>query len=389
LLKLLDTITSSLDSNHYVARIIIDLEKAFDTVNFDILLLKLANYGFRGHINSYIRSYLTTRFQFVQCQSSSSSLLPIKCGVPQGSVLGPILFLLYINDLPNAFSHNSPLLFADDTTLTFISDSLSTLNSNINADLTSLHNWLTANKLTLNITKTNCINFSSPQCLPSPLAVFINNQRVANVSETTILGVIFDQHLTFRSHLSKLKGQLASALFIFSKIRHLIPLSIAWSLYYSLFYSHLSYCLLVWGNTHSSYLNPLNVLHNKFIRTLLYLPKRTPTSSIYLQTSLLPIESLYKYFVAIFIFKFLNFPHLLPPALLSLFLTSSRMHIYVTRAIYSHSLFHIHSSSQLRHRQISVSGPQIWVSIPLLIKDQPTITLFKRELRTFLLSVMT
>jgi len=176
---------------------------------------------------------------------------------------------------------------------------------------------------------------------------------------------------------------------VFSKIRHLIPTQIAWVLYHSIFKSHLTYCLLIWGNTHPTYLQPLNVIHNKFLRSLLFLPKRTPNSLLYLQASALPIQSLYKYHVAIMIFKFFNLPSTLPPALLTLFQPLSQRHTHSTRTTSSQGLYHLQCASNLRLNQISVTGPQIWNSIPNHIKTSISITIFKKQLHSFLMATQT
>jgi hypothetical protein len=146
-------------------------------------------------------------------------------------------------------------------------------------------------------------------------------------------GILRD-HLSFKSHISKVKTKRASSLFIFTKIRQLIPRQISWSLYHSMFKSHLTYCLLLWGNTHPSYLQPLNVVHNKFLRNLLFLPSCTPSSLLYKQASVLPLSSIYKYLAAIMIYKFFNLPHTIPLTMHNhnTFQISSRIHDHSTRA---------------------------------------------------------
>ena len=139
----------------YISTISIDLKKAFDTINHEILLNKLYIYGFRGITLSLLKSYLTNRYQYVSYNNTNSKILPIKCGVPQGSVLGPVLFLMYINDLPNLTNKCNFTLFADDTTLTFKSHNLYALENEINSTLVLICDWLCGNKLVLNIDKTN------------------------------------------------------------------------------------------------------------------------------------------------------------------------------------------------------------------------------------------
>ena len=134
--------------------VVIDLKKAFDTVDHQILLSKLELYGIKGQAINLLKSYLTNRKQRCQIRNSFSSERLIKCGVPQGSILGPLLFLLYINDLPHCLSKTKPRLFADDTNLTASANSMTDLEAAVNSDLENLRKWLIANKLSLNVAKT-------------------------------------------------------------------------------------------------------------------------------------------------------------------------------------------------------------------------------------------
>ena len=146
LISLTDLIKEYLDNDYFVCGVFIDLQKAFDTVNHEILLVKLDFYGIRGLANSWLKSFLENRKQYVILPGHSSSVKTVTCGVPQGSTLGPLLFLLYINDLQSVFSKSIAHHFADDTNLLFPAKKLGTIESVINHELKLLVQWLQSNK---------------------------------------------------------------------------------------------------------------------------------------------------------------------------------------------------------------------------------------------------
>ena len=154
LLSLTESIKHSTINGKFGCGIFLDLQKAFDTVSHDILIKKLEHYGIRGNVLNWFRSYLRGRSQYVSVNGHSSDLLPISCGVPQGSVLGPLLFLIYVNDPPNISKVLQFDLFADDTSIYFESDNLLTLQKVVNRELCKVRKWLEANRLSLNISKT-------------------------------------------------------------------------------------------------------------------------------------------------------------------------------------------------------------------------------------------
>ena len=162
LLDLVEEITSSIDAEKISIGVFIDLKKAFDTVNHDLLIDKLEYYGIRGIAQEWLKSYLKVRKQFVQIDECASTLLSVTCGVPQGSILGPKLFILYINDICNALSILKFILFVDDTKFVFYSGvDIQTLCECISRELNKLHVWMSVNKLSLNVDKRNCILFGN------------------------------------------------------------------------------------------------------------------------------------------------------------------------------------------------------------------------------------
>ena len=159
IMLMIDKITEALDDGDYVTGIFLDFSKAFDTVNHEILLYKLSHYGIRGSAFDWFKSYISNRSQFVTYNGVASTAKPINCGVPQGSILGPLLFLMYINDLYNVCQESVPILFADDTNLFYSGSSIDDLARRINDELCNISTWLKINKLSLNIKKTHYIIF--------------------------------------------------------------------------------------------------------------------------------------------------------------------------------------------------------------------------------------
>ena len=191
LIQITEQIKESIDKGNYGCSIFIDLRKAFDTVNHEILLLKLEHYGVRGSI--WFKSYLSNRKQYVYLNGITSSLRDITCGVLQGSVLGPLLFLLYINDLPNISKICNFYLFADDTNIYYENDSLEEIEKIINIELKKLSLWLRINRLSLNISKTNFVIFRPyNKKLKYITTLKIDKKAIAEKSHIKYLGIIID-----------------------------------------------------------------------------------------------------------------------------------------------------------------------------------------------------
>ena len=197
------------------------LQKLFDTVNHKILISKLELYGIRSLPLHLFQNYCKNRTQFIEINKKSSNVLPINHRVPQGSVLGPLLFLIYINDLNGVVNFSKIHHFADDTNILYASNSLKDINKKINRDLKSIAEWLKANKISLNSGKTELVLFrSKDKKFTKNMNFRISGQKINMISQTKYLGLILDEHLTFKYHLQNLKLKLNRANCLLSKIRY-------------------------------------------------------------------------------------------------------------------------------------------------------------------------
>jgi hypothetical protein len=224
LIKITEKIRDALDHGKIAGGVFVDFQKAFDTVNHSILIKKLNHYGIRGEVGKWFASYLSNRKQFVSILGFESNHQSIKHGVPQGSVLGPLLFLIYINDLNRSIKHSFTFHFADDTHLLAIADRkpnvhpVHSLQAKLNKDLKGLYCWLLANKISLNAAKTELIIFRKPsqKYIPTP-NIKINGKRIVPVSNINYLGVVLNEFLDGSAHCFQLLSKLQRAVGMIAK----------------------------------------------------------------------------------------------------------------------------------------------------------------------------
>ena len=247
---------NAIHNKKHSAFLFMDLRKAFDTVSHKILLQKLSHDGMSGPAYKLIENYLHSRQQFVSINNYNSSSKPIQIGVPQGSILGPLLFLVYINDLPNATS-TKPRLFADDACFVLSSSSPSLLETDRNLEMQNLKIWCNANKLQINPQKsfllTVPLNFSSRSL---DLHIYYNDCLMGCQNSCKYLGVHLDSKLHFQPHINQIEIKIAKAVGILSKLRSLFPKSTLILLYYALIHPP-PICFVFLGKYFSNILNKI------------------------------------------------------------------------------------------------------------------------------------
>ena len=306
------------------------------------------------------------------------------------SVLGPLLFLLFINDIHLSLNNAIIKLFADDTNFFIAGDNFDLLRVTVTSELQSFQEWIHANKLTINYDpQKSSYSIFKPRNKQLPCSykssLHVGGQEIKYKENTKYLGMILDDQLTWEKHITEVNKKIVKYTGIFSKVRHLIPEECRLTLYNSFVFSRLNYGIEVYANTEAKFLRRIKTSQNKILRILQFRHQRSPTNDLYTNFNILKLEEMHKMKLLSVIFKLVHTPDEFPEALKALFTQHFQVHGYNTRNKNDLHATHYHKKSY-GCRKISYRARQHWNSLPPSLKNEKSFTKFKNSVKKHYLS---
>ena len=293
LLHLTEHWKGALDNGQYVGVLFVDFKKAFDSVNRDILKRKLQASGFCGALYDWICDYLSQRMQYADVNGKTSTIKEIEFGVPQGSLQGPRLFSIHVNDLPDSISRGELVMFADDTTIFCTGDNIEEVIDGLNASARELLDWCNRNQLTVHAGKTEAM-ILSPKKFIGPLRPILYGTSVINyVKQSTSLGIIIDDKLSWEKQLTKVTNSFNGKMKELKRLRYL-PIKIQEEIYFKTVVSAATYCITVWGTSSPAILNAVDALHARAAKMIHKIKGARSTEEILNKAGWEPISYIYK-----------------------------------------------------------------------------------------------
>ena len=372
---------ANLDNGHLNSVAYLDLTKAFDTVDHEILLKKLELYGISNTSLQWFKSYLSEREQCCYVNNSLSPPAKIPCGVPQGSILGPLLFLIYINDLPNCLEFTTARMFADDTNLTAAGKNVQEIQCKLNSDLSNTKTWLDANKLSLNVAKTEFMLIGTDYRLANlgfPCKIKMDSLEVKRVNTAKSLGVCIDERLSWESHVDLLAKKVSSAIAGLRQVRPFVNRDTLSLIYKTLIQPHFDYCDVVWDNLSIGLTTRLQKLQNRAGRVILRANYDTRSEDVLKILQWDNLEQRRFKHKATLMYKILN--NNAPKYLTDSFHTIEDSNPYKLR---NRSNLRLPlPKSEMMKRSFKYSGPKLWNSLSPNLKSAQSVTSFKRQLNS-------
>ena len=352
---------TALNSNQIVGTVFLDLSKAFDLVNHEILIKKLIAYKFNESTISWFKSYLSNRFQQVHISGKLSRPEELKAGVPQGSVLGPLLFLIYVNDLPLSLQFCTLDLFADDATLSSSDSSIRILTHSLNEDLINFKDWCKNNSMLLNVSKTKAMYVSSRykvnQIMSDPPLLKIDNETIELSTSEKLLGVHIDNTLSWTSQVENTIKKCNSLLYLLNRIKRYLSIPIRKLFYNAYILPHLDYCCTVWGNASSDLLDSVIKFQKRAARCILDKDIETPSAEMFTELKWMKFLDRVQYQKAVMMFKI--FHNLSPSYLQDLFHHTSEIHGRTLRSTTENLLYVPKPNIEQFRNSLSYSGSKI------------------------------
>ena len=374
---------TNMDNGQINSVVFLDLSKAFDTVDHLILLRKLSLYGSSDSTIKWFQSYLTNRTQCCAVNGHLSSNRKIKCGVPQGSILGPLLFLLYINDLPQCLKFSRPRMYADDTNITVSDKSLTKVINSTNKDLANIKQWLLANKLSLNVAKTEHMFIGSDDNLNKirdASLIHIDGLAIKKVSSAKCLGVKIDERLTWDEHTDYVCKKVSQAISGLKQVRRFISQNTAVTIFNSLIQPIFDYCDVVWDNLSVTQATRLQKLKNRAGRIIKQQGYETRSHVIREELGWVTLQQTRSKHKVTLIFKIIN--KMAPLYLTDLFQLSERSGRYRLRDRVMNLSLMKPNTNYLKN-SFAHSGAKLWNSLPGEIKVSNSLKSFKTLLLAF------
>ena len=303
--SIVNGIYDAFDRGETPVGVFLDLKKAFDTIDRNKLLQKLKVYGIEGTELNWFRSYLSARRQLVAFRDETSTVQKVDYGVAQGSIVGPLLYVIYINDIVACSDKLQFTMYADDSSCSLSSPNLHDTIGCLNDELVKVSRWLTSNCLTLNVSKCHYIIFrrkNKKMHNPPPILILINEILEEKIC-TKFLGLMLDRNLCFQEHINYVTKKLSKYVPIMYQIRHNMPAEALRTIYNTLIFPCLCYCNGIWGSVYVSNLKPLQIIQKRIIKAMYFKPIRYPSAELFVSKFLLSVEQINKYTCFLYVFK--------------------------------------------------------------------------------------